>query len=79
MSYTEFTTLLSNLPGDSQLVELIHIRKAEGEELKGLSKEQRKLRDDWQNFIFEKIDRKEIESDTTALQNLFQSACEGMK
>ena len=74
MSYNKFISLLTHLPPDSQLALVIGIRKASGDELKGLNDDQLRLRSEWQTFLSTKIDSGEIKSDISALQNAFKSA-----
>jgi hypothetical protein len=51
MSWREFSALLTNLPAESQLARVVAIRSAEGEEQNALSPGQKKLRDDWYDWL----------------------------
>lgn len=73
MTYLEFTALLSNLPGDSQLADLIRIRKAEGEELKSFTPQQMEIRSEWQRFISRRVSHGEIKTNSAGLQQLLKS------
>lgn len=74
MTWTEFQMLLSNIPSNTPLFEMISLRQTDDEGLKDLSEKQREVRDNWIDFIHGKIDNHEIVSDFSGLQNALQSA-----
>lgn len=73
MSWREFTALLANLPGESQLVRLISIRTAEGDELNSLSPAQKKLRDEWYAWLNSQTPAEKKAEDSERLQEFLKS------
>lgn len=73
MSWWEFIALLANLPGESQLVRLISIRTAEGDELNSLSPAQKKLRDDWYAWLSSQTPDEKKSEDNERLQEFLKS------
>lgn len=73
MTFMEFTALLSNLPGDCQLADLVRIRKAEGEEPKSFTPQQLEIRSEWQRFISARVSHGEIKTNSAGLQQLLKS------
>lgn len=75
MTWEEFQSLLSSLPSDCQLVQIIGIRKAEGDELENLTQPQKQIRDDWYSWISE--NQIDDESSANQLEMMFKSICRG--
>jgi len=73
MGWKEFTMLLTNLPAESQLARAVAVRTAEGDALGALSAAQRKLRNDWYDWINSQTSEEEKAEDGEQLQNYFKS------
>ena len=64
---------MSNLPAESQLVRVIAIRTAEGEELKTLPPGALKLRDEWYSWLNSQETIQERQAGEAKLQEIFKS------
>lgn len=73
MSWGEFTDLLSGLPAESQLVRVITVRTAEGDELKALPPAAIKLRDEWYAWLNSQETSGEKQADAVRLQGILKS------
>jgi len=73
MSWREFTSLLTNLPGESQLARSIAIRTAEGEELNSLSPAQKNLREDWYAWLDSQATTEKKSEDSERLREFLKS------
>lgn len=71
--WPEFQQLLGALPPDAPLVQLIGIRKATDKESEYFGDAQKKVRDDWQIWLYEQQSAEKHEETAEGLEQMFQS------
>lgn len=75
MTWDEFCTLLSGIMPKTILGQVVSIRSEDNEEiLKGFTKEQHKIRDDWRSRQLEAMTDEEKEAQIKEIQELFKQA-----
>jgi hypothetical protein len=75
MSWDEFSTLLAGLMADTPLGQVVSIRSETDKEiLKGFTKEQHRIRREWQNRRISSMDEDEARRQVRNIQMAFKAA-----